>query len=96
MANKFEITDDVEGVELFVAPLFTVPLYLPDNKVALCCKCFRSVQHRPDPVIAGLKKICIECAAPFMNESVKCGTLDLRTTTKHAKEFRDWLRRKEN
>ena len=40
---------------------------LPDNIVARCAECNHTIQHRPHAP-KKIKKVCMECAAPFLTD----------------------------
>jgi hypothetical protein len=66
--DEIEIADNGEDADILVCPLATKPLFLPDNLVAHCAKCFRLVQHRPHvPKIP--EKLCTDCAKKSIAEN---------------------------
>lgn len=93
MANKFTITESAaDEAGWFVAVRKTEPLYLPDNVLGQCSECKHMIQFRPD-VPRNLKMVCFECAAPFIEESVRNEELDIRALPKHWEEFQEYLRK---
>jgi hypothetical protein len=66
--DEIEVTDNAEDADVLVCPLATKPLFLPDNLVAHCAKCFRLVQHRPH-VPKTPEKLCTDCAKKSIAEN---------------------------
>jgi hypothetical protein len=67
-------------------------MYLPDNVVSHCARCFCLTQHRPD-IPPHLQKICVECAMPDMERAKANGELDVRASRRHAREAAAWLKK---
>lgn len=93
MANSFEINDNTDEAGIFVGVRLTNPMYLPDNVVEPCSRCFHMVQHRPD-VAKHLKIICWECAGPEIIELFENDELNVRVTSHHRAEFLTYLKKK--
>lgn len=93
MANTFNISDNYDGADIFVGTRLTHPMYLPDNVVTPCVRCFHLIQHRPD-VPQHLPKICLECAMPGMEQAKSKRELDVTVSRRHADEFIAWLNKK--
>lgn len=62
-------------------------LMFPDNVVAVCSHCGRSIQHRPS-VPREAQKVCHECGAAKMREGA-----NLRITKRQLREFAAALKR---
>jgi hypothetical protein len=96
--NKIKIVSDQEAetdADFIVCVLATDPLMLPDNRINVCCKCFRAIQHRPHvPVMP--KKVCFECIKDDLEREAKTGTVDWIMTPQIAIEFADYIRHKKN
>jgi hypothetical protein len=94
--NTFRVasTDDLREATVYICTPKTDPLYLPDNLLGHCSKCWQMVQFRPNTP-RELIKICIHCAAPQMMKASKAGKLDVAVTPEQAAEFAAYLRKKD-
>lgn len=43
------------------------PMFLPDNVIGKCADCGHAIQYRPHAP-KKVRKLCMECAAPFLEE----------------------------
>lgn len=69
------------------------PPVMPDNLIGECCRCGRTIQHRPT-VPRRVRKLCMACGVDSMHEQT--GPVDVLVTDRQRAEIEAWRRRQDH